>query len=340
MAAVKLALTLSCQHTPSDDIQVRLHQHLEQTRIAAELGFDAVFGFEHFLAPQYLMLHQPTFLARVAAEAGPMRVGTGITLAALHNPVELADTIATLDVVTGGRAIFGVGLGYRQEEFDAFGVEKKRSGRIFEAKLDVIRRLWAGEAVDAEGPGYALRGGRAPLQPVQKPHPPLWIAANSDAAVRRAGRLGDAWYIGPHSSLDVLERQLPVYREALREAGKGDPPELPVAREVFIDETREGAWERARPYLEAKYRVYSEWGQDKVLPDGDAFGLDYRELARDRFLIGTPDDVLEGMRDCERRLGVDLVIVRLQWAGMDGSEAERALRLLGREVLPGLRAAA
>jgi alkanesulfonate monooxygenase SsuD/methylene tetrahydromethanopterin reductase-like flavin-dependent oxidoreductase (luciferase family) len=337
MAPVKLALTLSCQHNPSDDIQVRLREHLEQTRIAADLGFDAVFGFEHFLTPQYLMLHQPTFLARVAAEAGPMRVGTGIALAALHNPVELADMIATLDVVTGGRTIFGVGLGYRQEEFDAFGVEKKRSARVFEAKLDVIRRLWAGEVVDAEGAGYRLVGAQTQLRPVQRPQPPLWIAANSDAAVRRAARLGDAWYIGPHSSVDVLERQLSVYREGLQEAGKGDPAELPLAREVFIDETRERAWERAKPYLEAKYRVYSEWGQDKVMPDSDAFGLDYRELARDRFLIGTPDDVLAGLQDCERRLGVNVVIVRLQWAGMEGAEAERALRLLGTEVLPGLQ---
>ena len=333
---MKLALTLSCQHSPSDDIQVRLHEHLEQTRIAAELGFDAVFGFEHFLTPQYLTLHQLTFLARVAAEAGHMRVGTGIALAALHNPVELADMIATLDVVTGGRTIFGVGLGYRQEEFDAFGIEKRRSARVFEAKLDVIRRLWAGEVVDAEGPGYRLEGAQTQLKPVQQPRPPLWIAANSDVAVRRAGRLGDAWYIGPHSSVEALEAQLPVYREGLREGGKGDPAELPIAREVFIDETRERAWERAKPYLEAKYRVYSEWGQDKVLPDGNTFGLDYRELARDRFLIGTPDDVLAGLQDCERRLGVNLVNVRLQWAGMEGAEAERALRLLGTEVLPGL----
>ena len=334
---VKLGLTLSYQHSPSDDIQVRLREHLEQTRISANLGFDAVLGIEHFLTPEYVMLHQPTFLARVAAEAGPMRVGTGIALAALHNPVELADMIATLDVMTGGRAIFGVGLGYREEEFHAFGVEKKQSARVFEAKLDVIGRLWAGEVVDAEGPGYRLAGAHTNLKPVQQPRPPLWIAASSDAAVRRAARLGDAWFIGPHSSVEALEGQLPVYREALRAAGKGDPAELPIAREVFIDETRERAWERARPYLETKYRVYSEWGQDKVLPDSDSFGLDYRELGRDRFLIGTPDDVLAGLQDCERRLGVNLVIVRLQWAGMEGAEAERALRLLGMEVLPGLK---
>ena len=333
---MKLALTLSCQHNPSDDIQVRLREHLEQTRIAAELGFDAVFGIEHFLTPQYLMLHQPTFLARVAAEAGPMRVGTGIALAALHNPVELADMIATLDVVTGGRTIFGVGLGYREEEFEAFGVEKKRSARVFEAKLDVIQRLWAGEVLEAEGPGYRLSGAQTQLKPVQQPRPPLWIAANSDAAVRRAARLGDAWFIGPHSSVQALEQQLPIYREALRDAGKGEPAELPLAREVFIDETRERAWERAKPYLEAKYRVYSDWGQDRVLPDSEAFGLDYRELARDRFLIGTPNDVLAGLEDCQRRLGVNLVIVRLQWAGTEGAEAERALRLLGTEVLPAL----
>jgi alkanesulfonate monooxygenase SsuD/methylene tetrahydromethanopterin reductase-like flavin-dependent oxidoreductase (luciferase family) len=331
---MRLALWLSSQHLPTDDMRARLDEHLEQTRLAGELGFSALFSVEHYLAPQYQMLHQPTFLARVAAESGTMLLGTGISLVTLHNPVELADTMATLDVVTGGRAVFGVGVGYRDEEFAAFGVERRSASRVFEAKLDVIRRLWAGEEVDAEGPGYRLAGARSTLRPVQQPGPPVWVGANSEVAIRRAARLGDSWFIGPNATLDVLDRQLPLYRQARADEGKPPPDCLPLSREVFIDETRERAWERARPYLEAKYASYAAWGQRRVLSQGESLDVGESEPGRDRFLIGNPEEVLQGLLHWEERLGVDMLILRLQWPGLPGADTERALRLLGREVVP------
>jgi alkanesulfonate monooxygenase SsuD/methylene tetrahydromethanopterin reductase-like flavin-dependent oxidoreductase (luciferase family) len=334
---MRLALSLSCQHPVGSDMKRHLDDHLEQARVAAELGFAGLFYFEHYLMPQFTMLHQPTFLARVAAEAGEMQVGTGISLVALHNPVELADAAATLDVITGGRFIFGVGLGYRQAEFDAFGVDKTRAAAVFERRLDLIKRLWTGDRVDAEADGLRLRGVTCTLRPIQRPHPPIWIAANSDAAVRRAARLGDAWFINPHSQIGVIERQLAGYREALAAAGKPSPGVLPLAREIFIAERADRARELARPHLEAKYRTYVDWGQDRVLPAGDALALPYEELVRDRFLIGDPGDVLHGLLDCEERLGANYVVARVQWAGMDPADALRAIRLLGREVIPELR---
>ena len=334
---MKFGLSLSCQHPVGDDMVRRLDEHLEQTALARELGFDAVFYFEHFLMPEYQMLHQTSFLARIAAETGHMQVGTGIMLLALHNPVEAADMIATLDVITAGKAIFGIGLGYRDVEFDAFGVEKSNAGAVFEERLKVIKRLWSEPEVNYEGDGFKLSAARSTLRPVQRPHPPIWIGANSTAAVRRAARLGGAWFINPHAKLSVLERQMPVYRRALEEAGKGEPDTLPLAREVFIGESNAQAMALARPYLEKKYATYVDWGQDKAMPREDALALPFEELARDRFLIGDPDTVADGLRRYERRLGVNFVVLRLQWAGMDHERVIEAIRLMGTEVIPRLK---
>jgi alkanesulfonate monooxygenase SsuD/methylene tetrahydromethanopterin reductase-like flavin-dependent oxidoreductase (luciferase family) len=335
---VKFGLSLSCQHLAGDDMVRRLEEHLEQTTLARELGFDAVFYFEHFLMPQYQMLHQTTFLARVSAEAGHMRVGTGIMLLALHNPVAAADMIATLDVITNGRAIFGAGLGYRDVEFEAFGIEKSKAIEVFEERLEVIKRLWTEAEVSHEGYDFKLSGVRSNLRPVQRPHPPIWVGANSTAAVRRAARLGDAWFINPHAKLSSLEKQMPVYREALEEAGKKEPETLPMAREVFIAESNKEAIDLARPYLESKYSTYVEWGQDKVMPRGDALALPFEELVQDRFLIGDPDTVAGGLLEYQQRLGVNFVILRFQWPGMDHRQVTEAIQLMATEVMPRLKA--
>jgi alkanesulfonate monooxygenase SsuD/methylene tetrahydromethanopterin reductase-like flavin-dependent oxidoreductase (luciferase family) len=333
---MKVALSLSCQHPPGTNMRDHLSQHLRQAALAAELGFAGVFSFEHFLLPAHQMLHQTTFLGRVAAEVPGLDVGTGISLAALHNPVELADAAATLDVITGGRFVFGVGLGYRDAEFAAFDVPKAKAGAIFEQRVQLIRRLWAEDEVTQQGYGFRLEGARCTLKPVQRPHPPIWVAANSNAGVRRAARLGDAWLLNPHARMRTLETQLDLYRAALRAEGRSLPEVLPMSREVFVAEDENGAWELARPHLEAKYRSYVEWGQDKVMPANEALALPFEELARDRFLVGTPDQVTNQLLSCRDRLGVNYVIVRLQWSGMDPDIADRAIRLLGTEVLPQL----
>jgi alkanesulfonate monooxygenase SsuD/methylene tetrahydromethanopterin reductase-like flavin-dependent oxidoreductase (luciferase family) len=130
---------------------------------------------------------------------------------------------------------------------------------------------------------------------------------------------------------------MPAYRRALEEAGKGQPDTLPLAREVFIGESTAQAMELARPYLEKKYATYVDWGQDKAMPREDALALPFEELARDRFLIGDPDTVADELRRYERRLGVNFVVLRLQWAGMDHGRVIEAIRLMGTEVIPRLK---
>ncbi len=289
---------------------------------------------QHFLSHPYQMLQSVPLLARLAAETGPMRIGTGILLLPLLNPLEAAENLATLDALSGGRLVVGVGLGYRAVENAAFGVEGGR-GRLFEAKLDVLKRLLAGDSVSAEGHGYRLSGARLSLVPERMP--PIWIAANSDAAVRRAARLGDAWLINPHVRLDELERQVAIYREERRRAGRPSVDGLPIVKEVCVAETDDAAFDLARPYLAPKYDAYVEWGQSDVLPPTDTLRRAFAELAAGgRFVIGSPETSVRLLQDHCRRLGVDEVLCRIAWPGMPHRDVMRSLALLAREVLPAL----
>jgi len=192
---------------------------------------------------------------------------------------------------------------------------------------------------DAFSRPFELDGANCTVKPLQKPTPPIWIGANADIAIRRAARLGDCWYINPHSTMITIERQLGIYRRALDELGKPFPAELPMRREVFVAPTRAEAIRRAQPYLEEKYKAYRAWGQDKVMPAGDDFDHGFAELLEDRFLLGSPAEVAEQMLRLNRRLGVNHIVASIHWPGMPNSLALDQLQILAEEVMPQVRQA-
>ena len=326
------------QFPPGDDMALRFTELMEQARLAKKLGFASITKGSHYSAAPYQDLQQLPFLSRVAAEAPGLRLNAGIVLLPMHKPLDLAEQLATIDVMSGGKLIFGVGLGYREVEFRAFGTTEKDRVARFEENLEAIRRLWTEDSVEMKGSHFELMGASCPSKPVQKPHPPIWIGANADAAIRRAARLGDCWYLNPHNRMDTIARQLDVYRRALDELGKPFPAELPMRREVFVARTREEALRVCRPYLQKKYEVYASWGQEKAMPAGDdALALDFDELLRDRFLIGSPAEVAEGMIRIGRELGVNHLIMSVQWAGMPQSQVLDTMTLLAEDVFPTVR---
>lgn len=333
-------LFIAAQH-PRGSMADHVDRHLEQVRAARDAGFAAVFANHHYFSNPYQQLHPLPFLARVAAESGNMRLGVGILLSALLNPVDVCEQVTTLDAITHGRFILGVGLGYRDVEYDAFGIDRSRRVRIFEEGLEVMRRLWTEPVVSHEGERVKLREVSWPTRPVQRPHPPIWVAANNDPAVRRAARLGDAWFVNPHTRLEVLKRQMQVYREALAEAGKSFPSVVPIIKDVFVAETREQAVRLARPFLEDKYRTYVRWGQNAALPRDDSIDLPFEELQDDRFILGSPEDLVEAVERLESELGVNHVALRLQWPGAEVAtphdQVMEAIRLVGERVIPRFR---
>lgn len=331
---MKFGLGLSVQHLPDDSQSARFQEHVEQVRVARAAGFSSVWASQHYLSDPFTYFQPIPTLARVAPDAGGMTLGTGVLLLPLHHPVEVAEQLATLDVIAGGRFVFGVGLGYRDVENEAMGQDPKaRVGRLVEG-LEVIERLWNGEPVTYGGRHFRLREARISMRPLQRPRPPVWLAANSDAGVRRAARLGDAWLMNPHATLATLERQQALFAATRRELGRPPATETPLIKECYVAPESRTAFAEAAPFLDAKYRAYRSWEQHKALPAGESFDAGFEELARDRFVLGDPARVADEIARYHERLGVTTMIFRLQWPGMDQAKVLRSIRLLGEKVLP------
>src|SRR5256712_7301866 len=195
----------------------------------------------HYSSAPWQGLQQLPFLCRVMAEAPDLRINFGLILLSLHKPLDIAEQIATVDVMSGGRVIFAAALGYREVEFRAFGTTQKERVSRFEENLEAVKRLWTEDAVDMAGSHFTLERASLGTRPIQKPHPPIWIGANADPAIRRAARLGDCWYVNPHNRIDTIVRQVDVYKRALDECGKAFPREFPARREVFVAKSRSEA---------------------------------------------------------------------------------------------------
>ena len=330
---MRFGLFVSGQWLPEEEMAQKIRDALDQVRVAREAGFDLIGVGQHYLAYPYQMPTPLTYLARLMAEAQGMQVAATVLLLPLLQPVDIAESVATLDAMSGGRFILGVGLGYREEEYTAFGVTaKERVPRMLEC-LQVMKMLWSQSEVEFKGRFYTIPRVKPVTRPLQRPHPPIWMAANNDAAVRRAARLGYAWLINPHATVPVIERQLAMYQDVLREEGAMAPGDLPMMREVYLDTDRRRAYAQARPYLESKYQAYAAWGQDRALPGEESFNVPFEQLARDRFLIGTPDDLIAEVERYEQ-LGVNYMLFRMQWPGMPQDQVIRQLELFGKHIIP------
>ena len=334
---MKLGYFVANQYPAGESAADRIKENLEQVRVAKDAGFDLICAGQHYLSDPYQMPATFPFLARLAAESGDMQLAATVILAPLHNPVDLAESIATLDAITGGRFIFGVGLGYREEEFRAFGIKRaERVPRLLES-LEIIKRLWTEDQVEYQGRFYQVPLVTPSFRPTQVPHPPIWMAANHDGAVERAARLGYPWLVNPHATVTMVEQQIAHYRATASNAGVQISSDLPMMREAYIGDTRQQAVTESQPYLASKYQAYADWGQDKALPGNESFQVPFEDLARDRFIMGAPDDLVSEFRHYEDRLGVTHMILRMQWPGMEHSKVLKQLEIMGRDVIPRLK---
>lgn len=331
---MRFAFALPVQYALDEPITQRFEELLELVRAARDAGFDHVGAPQHYLASPFQYLQPVPLLARVAAESGDMTLGTSIMLLALQNPVDVAESIATLDVITGGKFVFGVGLGYRDAEFDAFGVKRgTRLGRFLEA-LEVVKQLWTEESVTFEGKHFSLQDVSLTTRPVQRPRPPIVIAASNDKMIRRAATIGDAWAIAGHATFQTLEAQVALYASALKEAGKPfPPPYFSQGKELFIAKDMETARRDALPHIATKYAAYAQWGQDEVMPENETFHLPIEELAKDRFIVGDPDYCIEQIELHRSRLHVQQMSFRLHWPGMPHAKVMEAIALFGDRVI-------
>jgi alkanesulfonate monooxygenase SsuD/methylene tetrahydromethanopterin reductase-like flavin-dependent oxidoreductase (luciferase family) len=335
MTAFGISVLGLTQQPVGEDMSARSAETLRWVRRARDLGFDHLTTGQHFLTAPLQQLQAIPVLARLIPESGRMRLVPTL-LASLHNPVELAETLGSLDVLSGGRLTVSFALGYRDEEYLAFGVRRAERVERMGAVIRTLRALWSGEPVTSTEPWWRLRDAEVTLRPVQRPHPPLWIAANADAAIVRAARWGLPWNINPHSDLATVTRQVRLYREAAAEAGHDPDIALPIDREMYCGASQEAAFREAGPYIAAKYASYSRWGQHKALPGRHDFTAPPEELSQDRFIVGDAEHCATELRKY-LDLGIGHAHFRMNWPGMPLGQAMDAMARVAEEVLPQLR---
>jgi alkanesulfonate monooxygenase SsuD/methylene tetrahydromethanopterin reductase-like flavin-dependent oxidoreductase (luciferase family) len=291
---------------------------------------------QHFLYGDLRWLQPVPLLARLAAEVEPhIRLVTQIMIAPLYHPVLLAEEIATLDVVTEGRLVFGVGLGYRPEEFGYLDVPFRERAARLEESLQLMKRLWTEDEVDFHGRFWTLEGVKPHLVPVQKPHPPIWIGAHSLAGARRAGRFADGYACPPETPVDEIIERYAAVKEGFEARGKAFGPQ-PLRRNVLVADTREQAVTEYARVAQGRYITYAQRGLDVMA--GTDLEQDFAAAVAGHAVIGTPDDVTKQLTDLVTTLPVDPLLVRPQWPTMDADETIAAIKRLGTQVVPAIRA--
>lgn len=311
---------------------------VRETLLAEKVGFDNVLFSEHH-QQEDAYLPNPLLLAGLAgARTTRIRVGTGVLLLPLWHPVHLAEDAAVVDVATGGRLILGVGIGYQPADFDAFGVPIAERAKRAEETIEVVKRCWSGDRVSFSGRYHSIDGVRVTPTPAQKPRPPIWMAAWTDAGLRRAARIADGWLADPIQSLEVIRRFAAAYRAEAERRGK--KPFVVLPRDLWVSETAREARAEADPMMYT-HRFYFRHGA--YVPDEHTRGVGsesewtFERAARDRFVVGSPEECRDQLARWLEEVRPDCLVLRMRHpGGPPHDRVMRAIRAFGEKILPRL----
>ena len=286
---------------------------LDRIRIMEETGFDAVWLAEHHFTGFSVCPSVHMLGVQAAAITKRLRIGTAVSLAAFYHPLRLAEEVALLDVLSGGRVNWGAGRGFAKTEFDAFGVPGAESNERFREAVDVVLKAWTQERITYHGRYWHFDGVEVLPKPLQQPMPPVWMAASSDQAVEWAASQGHSILMDPHSAIQDIGRKRRLYAERLAAAGHSDKGrDIPMARLVALADTREEAAEVARRgagWLVASYSG-PQHAQQKVMQAArDYAGMDPVEFYLDRVILhGTPDSVRDQILGLQEQIGLNYLM--------------------------------
>lgn len=317
---------------------------LELVRLAESVGFDSAWVSEHHGASDGYLPSLLVMLAALAGATSRIRLGTGVILTPFHDPIRLAEDAAVVDQLSGGRLTIGLGIAWREEEFRMLGIPlAERLPRTLDT-VEILRRAWTGRRFSFEGRAYRYEDIRVTPPPAQDGGPPILLGGYVDAALTRAGSIGDG-HLTDFDDAEHLRHAVHLMEDGARGAGR-DPGALHLAlmANAFIGADPDDAWATVRSGVIHQFGAYEAWAEDHDTPAHDSLepSVADERVARAAGVWGTSADVVRAFRPLVEahagRANFDL-IVRLHYPGMDFDTAARAVEVFGSEVIPALKGA-
>jgi probable F420-dependent oxidoreductase len=317
----------------------RLQQCIDEVcaeaQLAEQVGFDAILVGEHHQHRDGFLPSPLIVCTAVAARTQKIRIGTGILLLPLYHPVHVAEDAATLDIISKGRLILGVGMGYQAGDFGAFGISPSQRVSRMEEGIDVIRACWTQDSVSYEGKRFRLENVAVYPKPVQRPHPPIWVGAMADDSIRRAAQYGDAWLTGITQPMPNIRRQTQTYKAHADELHR--PARIILMRDAWVAETRRQGEAEYGPEVLTAYKYY--WKSDSLSFRDNRSEAEFtiEKMTPERIILGSPEEVVDQLQRWQETTGAEMIIFRLRQAHSGGPPHDkilRAIRLFGDRVIP------
>lgn len=272
-----------------------LHEQIDDAieicHAARDAGFSAISMPQHWVSYPTTWPQPFQMLARLAPETGDMRLMTGIVLLPLHNPLQVAEDVATLDQISHGRFTLGVGIGYRETELEAVGASRKDRVPRLRESIELMKMLWTGDEISFEGQYWTVHGAQMGFTPIQQPHPPIWIACQSDGAVRRSARIADACYLAPQVGFGDIATLIGAYRDERSKNGL-DAGQVTISRGVAFGADKATAIAEAEEAARSSYKMYATWNmqEDTMVK----INIESESKVDDWAVAGNSEDCIEG----------------------------------------------
>lgn len=310
-------------------------QVVEEAKLAEKVGFDScVFGERHQEKDGFLP--SPLILATtVAANTTSLRTGTMLILLPLHHPVQVAEDALTLDVISKGRLIIGVGLGASEADLQAFGVDRKVRVQRLEEGIEIIRSCWSAKKFSVSGEAYKLTDIQILPEPFQQSGPPIWIGANSQLGAKRAGRMGDAFVVDPSANLETSMEFIDAYRKEAISFNR--EPQVVVMRDSWVGRTAKEAVNDYGPALGKAYQYYWKKGLKAYQGIKSENEVSLASLGKNRAIVGSPEDCIKEYHRWHDATGADYFILRMRHAhgyGPSHDKIMESIKLFGESVIP------
>ena len=342
--AFKIGVGLFTGQVPAQS-DLSFHQDyrdaIHLVEVAEEAGFDSAWVSEHHGAADGYLPSLLPLLAAFAARTERIELGTGVVLAPFHDPLRLAEDFAVVDQISGGRVICGLGIGWREEEFRAFGIDVSSRVRRLTEIVEILKLAWTGERFDYRGRHYSYEAV-AVTPPPARPLP-VYVGGFVDAAIARAGRIADG-YISSRAQPDRVADAFRLASEARRGAGRQGEPLAALLQNAFVTEDPDGDWPMVRAGIGHQLGVYAGWRRGTDVPGAPLEVTAPPDASmRSTTAYGTPAEVagfLEPLASLLGRHPESHLILRFHYPGMDAAPAAESIRLFARAVAPRLREAA